>query len=631
MTLRKKTILSITLTTLLLIAVVLLLSNKIILGSFGRLEEQNINQNAQQTLRLLDDEISKLESTLKDWSNWDDTYQFVSDGNEQYIENNLNESSIANLNLNFMVLSDISGHITYGKAVDLSSGSQAEFPAALLDHIKESAALSRLEDQSVVGGIILLPDFPVLIASAPVLNSMEEGPARGRLIIGRYFDASEIKRIAEKLQLSLTVHRFDDGRLPDELKKITRSFGEGQQMVVNKRNDDIIEIFFLVKDIYESPVLFVGIDKSRAIYMQGRKTLGYFTIFLVSIGGIFMLVTSALIEKVVLARLRSASRQVNAIETHGDFEARVALAGGDELSRLAADINKMLDALQVSTERDRNILDNIIDGYCETDLRGQILLTNKSLCRMSAFSESELLSRNIEDFIHPEDMSKMRQAIRACIANNEPIRRLDGKFQVQTGQVGYFDAAINLVNDSQGRPIGYRSIIRDVTEIKQNEERLVYLAYHDSLTGLFNRKAFMERLEKEIAYATRYQQERVLLFIDLDKFKAVNDTFGHDAGDELLAMVAKRMRVELRDTDIIARMGGDEFTILLTNPERFPAGVVTKRLVKAIAQPFEINGRTIDFVSASIGVKNFPKDASSSEDLIKAADSDMYREKNRNR
>jgi diguanylate cyclase (GGDEF)-like protein len=141
----------------------------------------------------------------------------------------------------------------------------------------------------------------------------------------------------------------------------------------------------------------------------------------------------------------------------------------------------------------------------------------------------------------------------------------------------------------------------------------------------------MEQLEKEIAYASRYKQERVLLFIDLDKFKAVNDTFGHDAGDALLVMVAKRMRSELRDTDFIARMGGDEFTILLNNPERVPADVVTKRISEAIDQPFQIDGRTIDFVSASIGVKSFPKDAGTAGELIKAADGDMYREKNRSR
>jgi diguanylate cyclase (GGDEF)-like protein/PAS domain S-box-containing protein len=600
-----------------------------IMGSFGRLEEQQIHQNAQQAIRLLADEVAKLESTLMDWANWDDTYQFVAGANDGYIENNLNESSIVNLNLNFMFFTNIAGQIVHSVGVDPESGRIGPVSSALRDHIQNNAILSRIEKGTVTAGVVLLPDNPVLIASAPILNSLEEGPARGRMIIGRYFNASEINRIAEKLQLSLSLHRFGDQRLPETLKNVAHRFGEGEQTVINVVNNDLIEIFFLIKDIYNQPVLFMGIDKSRVIFVQGRNTLKYFTCFLLGIGGAFMVVVFVLIEKVVLLRLRRTSRQVNAIEIHGDFETRVALAGNDELTQLVVDINKMLDALQHNTERDRNILDNIIDGYCETDLQGRILLTNPALRRMTAFTEDELLNKAIDDLIDPQDMSRIRQDIRTSIANKEPIRRMGGKLCTKRDQTGYFDATVNLITDSQGNPLGYRSIIRDVTKLKQNEERLVYLAYHDPLTGLYNRKAFMERLEEEIAYATRYKQERALLFVDLDKFKEVNDTFGHDTGDRLLAMVAERMRSELRETDVVARMGGDEFTILLTNPERSSPCAVVERIAMALSQPFDISGQGIDFVSASVGAKCFPADAETAEKLVKAADSDMYKVKNK--
>lgn len=625
MTLRYKTLILVTTTTLLLIAVVLLLSNRIIKSSFANLEEQNLHQNARQTARLIDDEISKLESTLVDWARWDDSYQFVADGNRSYIENNLNPSSIVNLNLNFIVFTDIRGQMVYGKAVDLETESEVALPDALKSHILSNALLSGIADESVASGVILLPDFPVLIASAPVLNSLEKGPARGRLIIGRFINAAEMKAIAEKIQLSLTLHRFDAQYLSGKLARIVRKFAEGQQTVVNLPGNDRIEIYFVIKDIYGAPVLFMGIDNARAIYTQGERTLAYFTTFLFVIGGVFVVAAFGLIETVVLTRLRSVSRQVNAVETTGDFEGRVTLAGRDELSQLATDINKMLDSLQHSTERDRNILDNIVDGYCETDLEGRMLLTNRALCRMLAVSEAELHHMRIDEFIDPQDMSEIRQSLRACIAAKKPIRRISGRFRNKVGEIRYFDAAQNQITDSQGKPIGYRSIIRDMTELKQNEERLAYLAYHDALTGLYNRKAFMERLAEEIAYARRYHQERTLLFLDLDKFKAVNDSFGHDAGDLLLTMAARRIREELRETDVVARMGGDEFTILLTNPERVPTDLVVRRIAASLAKPFEINQHTIDFVSVSIGSKTFPRDAQAAEDLIKVADRDMYR------
>ena len=631
MTLRSKTILSITATTLLLIAVVLLLSKTILLESYGKLEDRNIQQNAEQVVRQLEDEIAKLKSPLKDWSYWDDTYQFVTDLNPEYIESNLSNSAISILNLNFMAFADTSGRIVHEKAVDFHTGNEAAFPPALLEHIRQSAPLSRLEDSSVTAGIILLPEFPVLIASAPILTSTEEGPARGRMILGRYFDDSEIKRIAEKLQLSLNVHRFDDQHLPEDLRTVPPALAAGQEMVVHTHDADTIEIFFAIDDIYGTPILFAGIDDTRDIYMQGRKTLDYFTAFVVCIGVAFMFVTIALIEKVVLARLRKASQQVNTIGSDSDFEARVTLQGADELARLATDINKMLGALQESSERDRNILDNIIDGYCELDLQGRILLVNKSLCRITGFSEDELMQKNLTELVPARDVERLRQTASDALANQKPIQHLNGQFQTGAGQSGHFDAGVNLIIDNNGNPVGYRSIIRDVTEIKQNEERLVYLAYHDPLTDLYNRKAFMERLEEELAYAARYRQERVLLFIDLDKFKEVNDTFGHDTGDALLVKVADRMRRQLRDTDVIARMGGDEFCILLNNPERVPAEAVAKRVAEAIDMPYQLSGRTIDFVSASIGVKRFPGDAGTAEELIKAADKDMYREKSRSR
>lgn len=627
MTLRHKTFTSITITTALLIGAVLLLANRIVLGSFDRLEEQNIQQNARQTARMLDDEAAKLSSTLLDWAYWDDTYQFVADSNHDYIANNLNVSSLVNLGVNFMVFTNVAGQVVNATAVDLESARGAALPPGLLDHIRTSAILSRIDDESVVSGIILIPDFPVLIASAPILNSLEEGPAHGRMIAGCYFDASKISQMAEKLQLSVSLHRLGGEHLSAKLKAIAGRFDGEQSTVITISEPDTIEIFFLIRDIYQQPVLFMGIDKARAIYAQGRTTLAYLTLFLLGAGWLFMFVTAWLMEKVVLSRLRKTSRQVKAIETNSDFETRITLEGRDELAYLAVDINKMLDALQHSTERDRNILENIVDGYCETDLRGRIQLTNPAMRKMTGYTEKELLQMGLEDILNPEDMAKIRSYIKTCIANNEPIRRLEGKLRTKTGQIGNFDAAVNPIGDNLGRPAGFRSIIRDVTAIKQNEERLAYLAYHDPLTGLYNRKAFMDRLEKEIAYARRYNQERVLLFMDLDKFKDVNDTYGHDSGDALLAMVAKRMCKELRDTDVIARMGGDEFTILLTNPENVPDGVVCQRMAEIVAQPFEINGQAIDFVSASIGSKRFPTDADTAGDLIKAADREMYRVK----
>jgi diguanylate cyclase (GGDEF)-like protein/PAS domain S-box-containing protein len=628
MNLRQKTIAAIAVTTVLLIAVVLMLSNKIILRSFSRLEDQNIRQNAQQAQRLLESEIQKLKSTLVDWAYWDDTYQFVADGNQAYIENNLTESAIGNLSVNFMVFTETSGRMVYGKAVDLSSGEPAVLPPTLVAYLNGSPRLTGLADQEVVGGVVLLPETAVLIASAPILNSLQEGPPRGRLILGRYFDDAEVKRMIEKLQLALRLYRFDRQNLPGRLKTVAAALSRNDRMVVNPVDDEAIEVYFLIEDINRQPVLFMGIDQTRAISAQGRASLRYFALFLILVGAVFMLVTVMLVERLVLAKLKRVSRQVKAIESTQSFKQRVELTGRDELAHLAADINKMLDALEESAERDRNILDNIVDGYCEVDLRGRLRFFNPALCQITGFTSDELANAPIIDFFPRPEVAKIRHYVRLCLAKRNPRGLLEGQLSAKSGALIDFEAAVSVIRNNRRRPVGFRGMIRDTTARKRNEARLVYLAYHDPLTGLCNRKAFLERLEKDIGYAARYQQPRTLLYIDLDQFKQVNDTFGHGVGDRLLKMAALRIRHELRDTDIVARMGGDEFTVLLTNPIAVSAPAVVQRLATAIAQPYEIDGHTIDFVSASIGIKRYPEDARDAASLIREADSDMYDAKN---
>jgi diguanylate cyclase (GGDEF)-like protein len=170
-------------------------------------------------------------------------------------------------------------------------------------------------------------------------------------------------------------------------------------------------------------------------------------------------------------------------------------------------------------------------------------------------------------------------------------------------------------------------IVRDVSERKKAEAELTYIAYHDTLTGLYNRKAFVDRLKESLSYAKRYRKELALLYVDLDGFKSVNDIHGHETGDELLKTVAVRLKDSLRQSDYVYRMGGDEFTALLNNPTSIHPETVAQRILTKISEPYRIAGHEIDHISASIGISAYPKDGRDVQSLIKCADTAMYKAK----
>jgi diguanylate cyclase (GGDEF)-like protein/PAS domain S-box-containing protein len=185
--------------------------------------------------------------------------------------------------------------------------------------------------------------------------------------------------------------------------------------------------------------------------------------------------------------------------------------------------------------------------------------------------------------------------------------------------------------DEGGRPRGAIGAYLDITERKRAEEQIKSLAYHDALTGLPNRRLFQDRLSVAVAQAHRSGQRLAVLYLDLDRFKPVNDSFGHSAGDRLIQDVAERLRTCLREGDTVARLGGDEFTLLLPGVSQVvDVARVAEKVLDALRLPFQIEGREI-FATASIGISLYPEDGRDAETLVKNADAAMYRAKHQGR
>jgi diguanylate cyclase (GGDEF)-like protein len=193
----------------------------------------------------------------------------------------------------------------------------------------------------------------------------------------------------------------------------------------------------------------------------------------------------------------------------------------------------------------------------------------------------------------------------------------------QDGSMFLAEVSWLLIADKQGRPKAMTSVARDITHRRRLQMELEHQALHDALTGLPNRTLFAERMEQALLRGEREGISVSVFLMDLNRFKQVNDTYGHHHGDELLKAVAGRLRSLLRESDTVARLGGDEFAVLLPKADRHGAALVAERIVNAIAEPFVIEGQPLD-VGTSIGIAVFPDQGRGAEILMNQADAAMY-------
>ncbi|MBN1978609.1 MAG: GAF domain-containing protein [Anaerolineae bacterium] len=344
MTLRNRTLVSIGLTVALLIAGLYVISRTIVLDGFAKLEEEDVQQNLERVLTSVRNDVDTLDALTFDWAARDESYEFIEDVNQDYIDSNLVDETFPNARLNFILYVDTDGALVYGKGYDLQSKEPIPIPGNLLEHATGDVPLARhTETDGVVKGLIILEEGPLIVASRPILTSEEEGPIRGALIMARHLDDAEIELLAESTSIPFTSALLEEA--PEILRKPLSAEGV---TLVRRLGTDTIAGYTRLDDIYGQPALVLELQTSRDIYQQGERSISYFMLSLVGAGLIFGLVALLILERPLLARLTGLNSDVERIGATGDLSKRVPVSGKDELSSLARSINSMLTRLEAA-------------------------------------------------------------------------------------------------------------------------------------------------------------------------------------------------------------------------------------------------------------------------------------------
>jgi len=284
--------------------------------------------------------------------------------------------------------------------------------------------------------------------------------------------------------------------------------------------------------------------------------------------------------------------------------------------------------LQRSEARFRSAFDHAAIGMAMVEPKGRWLQVNHSLCKIVGYSEPELRAMSFQAITHPEDLSSAQKHVYLLLERKIPTFQMEKRYIHKLGYTVWVLWSVSLAHDVESKSVRLIFQIQDITDRQRTKDQLVHDAFHDALTGLPNRALFMQHLKIAIEGAKRGEgRPFAILFLDLDRFKIINDSLGHMVGDQLLVGIARRLESCLRPGDRVARLGGDEFTIFVKDiNEASDATEVAERIRQKLTQPFSLSGQEV-FTTVSIGIAHSAIGYEQPEDMLRDADTAMYRAK----
>ncbi|MFD2613978.1 bifunctional diguanylate cyclase/phosphodiesterase [Paenibacillus gansuensis] len=508
MKMHTKILIYVGLTTVVILSILYLLSERMILNNYKKMEGDYSKEGMRRVMLSFFDEYNNLGALTMNYSARDETYRMLTQPKipsavTAYANRTYPDTFLDSMRLNAVLVFDQKSEVYWAKAFDFARNERLAYPADLIRALTayNSFYIKHRDPDAHRLGIVVAKGYPYIVSSYPIVTSYKEGPVRGTLVFARRVDNEFVRWLSEKSDMTLEYSTLGDSfRLPGGASMLL--LGQSWLRYWSAADTATITSYGMVGDINEKPALLLSFAQPRDFSIQAQENLRFYLAFFAVSGLSFFLLVSFVLKRIVFRRLNEAIEGMRYIDRQKEFHLRMKVTGNDEVTQLESTFNSMMTSLDLS------------------------------------------------------------------------------------------------------------------------QQAISYQANHDVMTGLANRKSFFGALEKHIAECPEGSRFAVL-FIDLDHFKIVNDTMGHDAGDRLLKEAAKRIKACAGEERFVCRLGGDEFCIISEfYTEEGGVEELAGEIQKQLNQPFRLQGQNVS-VSASIGISCYPDHGTDTESLLHRSDAAM--------
>ena len=443
------------------------------LSNFRELEQNDTLKNVERVQNAIAIQQKDLDYLVADWACWNESYRFVEDRNQRFINETIKNETLAVLKLNVLIYVNDSGSVVYAKAVDIGTAKEQPVPKDLLKLIKDKTLLTKSENETIKGFVLLDKD-PMFISCHPILTTEYKGPMRGTLIFGRYFDKPLLDNFSNATRSSLSIYRVDREMPPDFQTKLNNFSELPGRPIIEPLSEDKIAGYSEYKDISGQPVFIMRADFPRDLYLHGERTLNQMYFFLLLTGLMTGIGVKFALDRLFISRLIGIDDFVTKVRSEKDLSKRLTLKDNDELYRLSREINGMLNEIDLAEqelkaqEREKKVLlDSLIELVVFVNLNLNIIWANKAALEYMKMNLQEAVGvclKSAPDISGP--LSEYMQLEHIFVTGNKK----SWEFTAKDGRV-WFVQAIPVI-DADGTIIGILETCREITERKAAEKLL---------------------------------------------------------------------------------------------------------------------------------------------------------------
>ncbi len=620
MSIKLKTTLIITFFALLLSIVLYFFSKTFLLTSFENLERNYTIQKAVIVKDIFNNCLDYVTSLSYDLANWKETYNFLTKKNTNLPEYKFlpENHTLENLNLNFFVIFDKNGNPVFFRGFDLINKKSVEIDEKFLTSLKYIISYRKRNS-----GYFKTNNHIVILSISDIKNP-DTKQKEGLIVIGKF--------LTKELALKLTSDIFD------KIYFSKLDINPKYQLKVDDKNICLIEpkdksiiISYYTEDITGKKINLLNGEIDRNIYLTGLLTIEQFGVAILF--ALILIVAGFIISlnKFILSPISNLERILREKISKKDLSFRFKTNRKDEIGNFLISVNTFLDTIQSLTQELKN-RDEIFTTISETSpvaiymyQDGHFIYINKAAEQITGYTLKEIEKMSPFQIIFPEDVEKIKEIYKKREKGEKFISSYHLRIVRKDGEIRHLLVTSNTVIYNN-KPAGI-GIVIDITEMKELQKQLTFIGTHDNLTGLYNRTFFFEQLKELIEISKDSNKYISVLYIDLNRFKEIINSYGHKIGDIILKEIAERIKSSVKRGDIVSRLSGDEFGIISPNIKEIDdASKIAERIIYKLEKPFNIDGKII-YLTTSVGISVFPVDGKDADSLVRNAQIAMYHAK----